>query len=389
MKILMVNNRLKVYGGEGTYMTSVGDQLKKNGHDVQYFGLRDENGLYINKFEIYAKKSKNPFSIFRSKTNQRRFAKLLDLYNPDVIHLNLVYFTLTPSILIEAKKRNIPIVQTIHDGKIICPSYQLFDLNNSVACSKCIDHNFKRCFYDKCVKGSRILSYLAFKEATFNQKKHFYNFVDKFIFPSQFMMNLHVKFGIDLRKCVYLQNFSRIQKNDIFECDKEDYVLFFGRIEKIKGVDALKNTILNCPDIKFKVAGNGSMISIFKNISNCEILGFLTGESLNDAIRKAKVCVFPSIWNENCPMGVAESIALGTPVICSNIGGMPEMVEHGVTGYLVRPNDSNALEAKIRNALLNYCEMSKKCFSQTRILNISDYCEKLMDVYASLTRTAQ
>ncbi len=107
MKILMVNNRLKVFGGEGTYMTSVGDFFQSNGHEVQYFGLEDPEHFHGNEYSLYAKKSKNPLKIFKSKYNAKKFGEILDSFKPDIIHLNLVYFTLPPYILTEASKRNI------------------------------------------------------------------------------------------------------------------------------------------------------------------------------------------------------------------------------------------------------------------------------------------
>ena len=83
MKILMVNNRLKVYGGEGTYMTSVGDELIRQGHDVQYFGLKDPDNLHGNRYGIYAKKSKNPLKLIKNNYNRKQFAKILDAFQPD------------------------------------------------------------------------------------------------------------------------------------------------------------------------------------------------------------------------------------------------------------------------------------------------------------------
>ena len=387
MKILMVNNRLKVFGGEGTYMTSVGDYFKSVGHDVQYFGLEDPEHLHGNVYGLYAKKSKNPFKLFKSKHNAKKFSEILDSFQPDIIHLNLIYFTLTPYILTEAQKRNIPVIQTVHDGKIVCPSYQLFISNKTKACDECVDHNFKRCLKNKCVKESFLLSYLAYKESLYNEKHHYYDLIDSFVFPSKYMMGLHIKYGIDLAKCFYLQNFSRLHKISAL-ADKENYVLFFGRIEKIKGVEVLLQVIKENPTINFVVAGDGDLKSLFDNIPNCKNLGFVTKEPLQELIKKAKVCVFPSIWNENCPMGVAESIALGTPVICSNIGGMPELMKDGFNGFLVKPNDPKDLKAKIELILDDKNDkMAQNCLNSDSLLGIEKYCEQLMKHYESIIET--
>lgn len=388
MKILFVNNRLKVFGGEGTYMVSVGDYLQSCGHDVQYFGLEDPDGKHGNRFGIYAKKSKTPFSIKKNANNAKRFGKLLDLFKPDIIHINLVYFTLTPSILTEAKKRHIPIVQTVHDGKIVCPSYQLFVVNKKRACDLCSDGNFKRCFDNKCVKNSKLLSYLAFREAVFNKKLGFYDLIDRFVFPSHYMEKLHVSFGIPETKCLYLQNFSRIQPNTSVSKEKSNYVLFFGRLEIIKGVEVLIEAIKKMPNIKFVIAGSGSSEYLFNGLPNCELLGFVSGDKLKQIISNARVSVFPSIWNENCPMGIAESISLGTPVIGARIGGIPELIQENATGFLVDPGSAEQLIEAINECFQEdiYSKMALNCIESSSITSVDSYCDSLLHIYCDLIK---
>ncbi len=383
MKILMVNNRLKVYGGEGTYMTSLGDELIAQGHDVQYFGLKDPDGLHGNEFGIYAKTSKNPLKLIKNNYNKKQFANILDAFKPDIIHLNLVYFTLTPSILIEAKKRNIKVIQTIHDGKIVCPSYQLFIHNENKPCTLCVNGDFKNCLRHKCHKNSKIFSYIAYKEAEFNRKKGFYNLVDRFVFPSRFMRDLHVEFGVPLEKTQVLCNFSRITRRNAPRNKKEKYVLFFGRVTKIKGVELIAEAAKVLSDINFKIVGSGDMISVFDGIKNVELLGFKRGDDLISVISNATISVFPSIWLENCPMAIQESIFLGTPVVASNIGGIPDMIKDGYNGLLFEPFNCADFITKIR---LIYNDedleraMSRNCL-ETKTVSCEEYAKKIIDIY--------
>ena len=149
MKILMVNNQLSVLGGSETYMFSIGEELTKRGHDVQYFGKPDPDGKHGNLYGIYAKRSFNPFSFKVNKHNVKQFARILDLLKPDVVHINLMYFVLTPEIVNEASKRNIPIIHTVHDPKIVCPNHRLYISQRQQSCMRCLDNGLNNCIQFK------------------------------------------------------------------------------------------------------------------------------------------------------------------------------------------------------------------------------------------------
>ena len=384
MKILIVNNRLKVYGGEGTYFTSVGDELIKRGHDVQFFGVNEEGANHGNRYNLYAKKSKNPLSILNNKHNVKMFGKLLDQFKPDLIHINLVYFTLTPSILVEAKKRNIPVVQTVHDGKIVCPSYQLFNQQRNIACTICKDGKFKNCVSNKCMKNSFFLSYLAYKEATYNKKRNLYGLIDRFIFPSEFMRRLHMDFGISQEKTCVLQSFTRINKRKEISPQKKKYIIFFGRLINIKGANILLEVAKKLKDIEFVIAGEGEYKEGFQRLPNCKAVGFQEKDRLTELVENAYLSVFPSICLENCPMGIAESTALCTPVIGANVGGIPELIAENKTGVLFKSGDAADLERVILETYKNedfVYKMTKNCLESATLDDVVSYCDKLLEEY--------
>lgn len=387
----MVCNRLKVFGGAESYMFSVGDELRRLNHDVQYFGLFFGDERHGNSYGIYAKKGKTPWSIVQNRQNRLRFAKLLDLYKPDLIHAHLLYFTLTPSILVEAKKRNIPVIQTVHDGKIICPSYQMFDLSKGVACSECVDGQFDRCFRKKCMKSSPILSWLAYEEARINKAKGYYEMIDCFVFPSAFMRDAHLRYGLEESKTVVLRNYSRISAIGEPEARKGDYILFFGRITRVKGVELLATAIKQCPNLRFLIAGRGDLEKVFLNLPNCQMVGFLEGKELEAAISRASLSVFPSIWNENCPMGIAESIARGTPVIGASVGGIPEMIIDGYNGLLFEAGSVDDLVSKLQLVMHNQGmleTMSQNCISSSGVYGVDEYTQKLLGIYNGVLERA-
>ena len=387
MKILMVNNRLKVYGGEGTYMTSVGDELIRQGHDVQYFGLRDEDGFHGNRYSIYASKSVNPIKLLRNRSNAKQFAKILDAFEPDIIHANLIYFTLTPSILTEAAKRKIPVIQTIHDGKIVCPSYQLFVSSQDRPCTDCIEGNYFHCVSNRCHKNSLLFSLIACAEASYNRRRGYYDLIDRFVFPSVFMRDLHVKAGVPAEKTCVLRNFSRISKRTVVSKAKERYVLFFGRIVKIKGIEVLARVADMLPDVKFVFAGVGDMESILRDRPNCQLVGFKSGKELEDLIAGAVCTVFPSLLYENCPMSIQESLALGTPAIGADIGGIPELIEDGTDGYVVQSGDAPEMAERINRIYGDdklAAKLAENCLQINRLQDVEEYSKTLLACYQEL-----
>ena len=391
MKILMVNNQLSVIGGSETYMFAVGDELSTRGHDVQYFGREDLSGKYGNIYNIYAKSSLNPLKQIKNKNNAKLFGEILDKYRPDVVHINLMYFVLTPVIVYEAKKRGIPIVQTVHDPKIVCCNHRLYITHKERPCKLCIEKGNGECLKNKCVKNSILLSLLAKKEADYYAKKETYREINKYIFPSEFMKNIHVGKYIDEQQAVVLHNFSRLENKKDKTQNKQGskYVLYFGRISAEKGVRVLIDVMNNTPDINYIAAGTGPLEEEIKKVNNCQYVGFKSGEELERLISGASLTVFPSIWYENCPMSILESIALGTPVIGANIGGIPELIEEGSTGVVCKSGDIADLELKIKqlyNDDILLAKMSKNCKEAKQLSSVKEYVDALEKIYEEIMR---
>ena len=161
---------------------------------------------------------------------------------------------------------------------------------------------------------------------------------------------------------------------------KDDYILYYGRISQEKGIEIL---IDNLPkDINLIIAGKGPLEDKVKNKSNINYVGFKTGDELNNLISKAKLTVYPSIWYENCPLSIVESIYLGTPVVATNQGGIPELVKDNVTGLLFDINNPKDLSIKIKQLFYStdYDCYVKNCLCDKQI-NIRDYCSTLSSIY--------
>ena len=169
-----------------------------------------------------------------------------------------------------------------------------------------------------------------------------YRFIDVAICPSYFLKEKLDTCPQLQGKTVVMHNFVEpIELTQEVNKDTNPYVLYFGRFSKEKGIETLLKVCKKLPDISFLFAGNGPLEKEVNETENIENKGFQTGNDLQMLIQNAKFSIFPSECNENCPFSVMESQIYGTPVIGADIGGVPELIEDGKTGYLFRSGDEN------------------------------------------------
>lgn len=396
MKVLLVNKFLYRKGGAETYVFKLGEALTERGHSVEYFGLENEKNIVGNRVGAYVsdidfsegvrKNLKAPFRIIYSSEARRKIRKVLCDFQPDVVHLNNIQFHLTPSIILEIDKyrrktgRRVEIVYTAHDYQLICPSHGLFDVDIKV-CEKCLGGNYTHCFRTKCMKNSRAKSLLATVDAYWWKASRAYGCIDTIICPSKF---LKTKLDTQKRfadKTVAIHNF--IEPQESLKEEKGNYVLEFGHLSRDKGTLTLLEVAKRMPDTKFVFAGYGKAEEDIVKVANAEYVGFKTGEELRLLISRAKCSVYPSEWYENCPFSVIESQIYHTPVVASNMGGIPELIRNGETGLLFEAGNTDDLEQKLRYLLETSGvveEYTENC-SRIEFETPETYYEKLIRIY--------
>ncbi len=399
MKILMVNKFLYSRGGCENYMLFLGEQLEKMGHEVEYFGMYDEKNTVGNSAEKYtqnmdfhskgAERFLYPFKIVYSFEAKRKIMQVIDEFKPDIVHLNNINFQLTPAVIYGAKKRGIPVVQTVHDYQMICPNHLLYNFDKNEICEKCLKGSYVNCIKNKCIHNSRVKSIIGAVEARLYSILGTYKKVDLYISPSYFLEEklLSAKKLYNGRTKT-IHNF--INKNK-FTCDNkssEDYIAFAGRLSKEKGVELLAETAKLLPEYTFMVAGDGPDRNLLENIENIKLVGFLGGEKLVEFMSNAKVLVVPSIWYENCPLSILEAQCMGVPVVTMNNGGMAELIKDGVTGILVNEPSSEAMAKGLKRALENgdYCNALKENCKKEKenILSVEEYADVLIREYEKI-----
>ena len=423
MRVLLVNKFHWRKGGSETYYFSLAEGLRELGHEVFFFSMQDERNEPCAESEFFVTNrdysgSSSPLqkvtaaaSLIYSPEAKRKFQALCEKVRPDVVHLNLVHRQITLSILDAPylKKHHVPVVMTLHDCILVCPSYLLID-GEGRRCNECLDGKFRHCVERRCVKGSRSKSLLAAAEARFLRMHGSYEKVDQFVVPSRFMEGVLVQGGFDSEKIKLLRNFlpTTLGMDDTLDSREtgtaetgSSYVLFLGRLSEEKGPDVLLEAFSICAeklrDLKVVFAGDGPMRGELEKSIPSELsarisfTGYLRGGALRNLIKGASFVVVPSRCYENFPYSILEAFSFGVPVVGSRLGGIPELVVEGSTGFLCEPDDPSSIaDALIRcshtlTMSLSYDGMRENCRELVRrTCDRNRYLTSLTDLYKAL-----
>ena len=349
------------------------DLLIEMGHQVADFSRRfDDNvqsefekyfapNIYYENVSVF-RKAISAFELTYSFRTRKLFKMLIDNYKPDIIHAHSIYGRLTTSILDCAREKRIPVVMTLHDYKLICPSYRL--LSHGCICEDCRGGKFYYAILNRCHKNSLIPSLIYSLETYFNNILNKYiNGVDFFLCPSLFTLDKHASMGIPRDKLIHVPNHLDTNKY-IPHYIPGKHILYFGRISHEKGILTMLNA-LKGSGYPLKIVGDGPVRPTYEQyakdhcIDSVTFEGHKSGKDLESIIRQSAFVICPSEWYENFPMVVLESMALGKPVIGANIGGIPEMIDDGVNGFLFTSGDHESLRMKIHSLYTDSAQITK------------------------------
>ncbi len=399
MKILLANKFFYRKGGAETVFFQERKFLIDQGHTVIDFSMEDERNLDSPFSDFFvpnisydtgrgaAKKIRQGSSFIHSAVAVRHLEALLAREKPRIAHLHNIYHQLTPSIIPILKKHGVKVVLTLHDCKLVCPSY--LALRNAIICNACAGKKFWNVFLKNC-QNSRTRSLLLAAEALFHAWKGSYDGVGLFVAPSVFLADLTSK-RIAPEKIRVLRNGidpDQYQPN----FTDQGYAVYFGRLSREKGIETLlrahKGAGCQPP---LKVIGTGPLASrLAGEYPGVDFLGYRSGQELHNLVADAAFVVVPSEWYENCSMVVLEAMALGKPVIGSRIGGIPEQVEDGRTGFLYEMGNTDELAERMAflasQAGLRR-EMGQRARKKLeREYSLSNHFEGLLKIYNRLLK---
>ncbi len=401
MKLVFANNFYYMRGGSERVFFDEIEVLERRGHKTAPFTMHFERNLPSPYSRFFApelkyegvgpaKKAVASAKLVYSSEARRGFSGLLESFKPDIVHGHNIYGRLTTSIVDEARARRVPFVMTLHDYKLICPSYLM--LRGETVCSRCVNGAFYNCLLSRCHKGSLASSLVYTAESYFVRAFKKYDWVSRFISPSEFLLKKLLEAGFPEKKLVHIPNFIKI---DEFEptWSNRGYILYVGRLSKEKGVMTMLKAVKGL-GVELKIVGDGPMrreceaFARDNNLNNVVFEGFKAGTALKQLYRGAAFVIVPSEWNEIFGMIIIEAFAYGKPVIGSRIGAIPELISEGRTGLLFKHGDYVGLREKMEY-LLSSPSLVEKMGRNARDKverenNPEEHLKRLMEVYSRL-----
>lgn len=408
MKILMVNKFYYIKGGSETYYFALKQLLESKGHEVIDFSMQDDKNFdspyaeyFVSAVDYNGKMGlgqqlKAAANIIYSVEAKKKLEKLIQKTKPDIAHLHIFQHQLSPSILDVLKKYNIPVVYTAHDLKMLCLNYVM--MTNGEVCEKCKGGHYMNCLKQKCVKNSALKSAINVAEGYLHKWRKSYDVIDKIITPSKFYANKFAEFGVNKDRVMHLPNFLGRECPSVNESeDSLQYFLYFGRLSREKGILTLIKAVEGT-DMQLSIVGGGPCKEEIEayiaehNLQNVKLLGFKSGQELIDVVGNAKAVILPSEWYENGPYSAIEALQLGRPIIGSEIGGIPELVDGN--GYTFRHGNveelKNCLTEFPQPGTKEYTELSKRSAEIFKEKYMSEtHYEALINVYNELLSGAK
>jgi glycosyltransferase involved in cell wall biosynthesis len=400
MKVLLVNKFLYPKGGSETCLFDTARILKEAGHEVSFLGMAHPRNVplpgpaaIVSRVDFdgtrsLVEKARAAGRILYSFESRRALEELIRAGRPDVAHLHNIHHQLSPSILPVLVRSGVPVVMTLHDYKVVCPAYTLWV--RGATCEACRGGRYGRAVGGKCVRDSRAKSLLCAAEMILHGRLlHADRAVDIFISPSRFLKDKVGEMGFR-GTVVHLPNpvvTDGIESRSDWD---EESIVYFGRLSAEKGLE----TLVAAADglgVIVKIFGDGPdkerLRALASRLPLARVVfgGRLAREELHRQVRRSILTVLPSAWYENAPYAVLESFALGKPVVAARIGGVPELVRDGTTGWTFEPGNPDDLRAKVRACLENPASVraagrEARAFAE-RELSPAAYLRGLLAIY--------
>jgi glycosyltransferase involved in cell wall biosynthesis len=284
-----------------------------------------------------------------SRESLRRFNDVVEGFRPEVVHVHNTFPLISPSIYWAAGRAGIPVVQTLHNFRLLCP--QAMFLRDGKVCIDCLGHVPWRSVVHACYRGSRLQSAVSAGAVTLHRMAGTYRTrISRFIALNEFCRRKFIEGGLPAERIVVKPNFVD------FPVPGEGLrsgFLFVGRLSVDKGIRILGPAARQTVGVVIRVAGTGPEQALLEAVPGIECLGSLPGDVVRNEMTRAMALLLPSIWYENFPRTLVEAFACGLPVIASRIGALADLVEDGVTGLLVESGSADDLAKKMHWAMGN------------------------------------
>lgn len=357
-----------------------------SGEDAVYYNERqllEDNGIELLPYEIHnddiddstlSKKIILGINTIWSQSTYKEIDNLIREKKPDIAHFHNTFPQISPSAYAACKKHGIPVIQTLHNFRLICPGALL--LRNGKPCEDCLGTNLLPALKHRCYRGSLTATGVLAATISINRVKGSYrDNVDYYIALSKFAVSRFVKGGLPENKLIVKPNF--LPGSPELGTGHGGYAVYAGRLSEEKGVINLVTAWKQIKNTKLLILGDGpEKIKLEKYVAqhslNVEFLGFQPREVVIDKVANAMFCILPSLWYEGFPMAILEAMSCGTPVLASAIGSMAELIIDGENGYTFDPTNLDDIAEKCLHMISIYEEKSN-------YIKLRNQCKKHYD----------
>lgn len=355
--ILIVHNYYQIPGGEDTVVANEKKMLEDYGHKVVQYSRSNSELKQMSNLQKLTLPLATVFSMRTFKETKR----LIRDEHIDVVHVHNTLNLISPSIYYAARVMKIPVVQTIHNFRLLCPGATFY--RDGKICEDCVTKGLRCAVKYSCYRGSKLQTLACVISTKIHRITGIYrkiNYICLTKFNKEKLLQLNSPGKqqiIDPMKVFVKPNFTFDTSSEIVEKERE-YYLFIGRVEKIKGLDIILEAFAGLPNENLVIAGTGSLFEKYKKkaTANVKFTGFLDKNELTQCLAKAKAVIVPSQWYETFGMIIVEAYAAHKPVIAGNIGNISLLVDEGKTGIHFKYNSVKSLQ----NAIYRFKQMDSR-----------------------------
>lgn len=348
VRVLVVHNAYQHRGGEDSVVEDEIALLEANGHAVERY-VRSNHDI-----DGMAKLTLAGTTLWSRQTTMA-LADAMGRFRPDVIHVHNTFPLISPSLYWAAERASVPVVQTLHNFRLLCPQAML--LREGRVCEDCVGHVPWRGVARGCYRGSKTQSgVLAGMVMLHRVLGTWHHRVTRYVALNSFCRDKFIQGGLPANRIVVKPNFVDLPPPP--ESARQG-ALFVGRLSPEKGISALAEAARRVPDCTVTVMGTGPDEPLLHGVGNMRLRGFCDAKAVHAAMQSARWLVLPSIWYENFPRTLVEAFACGLPVVASRLGALAELVREGETGLLFEPGDAADLAQKLAWAQAHPDEMAR------------------------------
>lgn len=383
--VLIVHNYYRIPGGEDIVVANEKKLLEDNGHKVILYSRNNEEAggrSFISKIGLALT------ALFNPRT-YKEISRIIEKEKIDVIHVHNTVALISPAVYLVGINRGIPVVQTVHNFRLICPNGVCYIKDH--VCERCIEHGLKASLLYNCYRDSKLQTFVCAFSMKIERILRTYSYI-YYICLTDFNKQKLITLKQIREENIYIKpNFTTIDEKIVPYSERKEQIVYAGRLEKIKGIDLLLQAWMKLGDKapRLIICGSGELELWCREyidnneISNVELKGQLPNSEVKKLVGESMAIIYPTQWYEGFPMAVAEAYTMGTPIIASDIGNVGNLVDEGISGMKFKRGSVVAIAKAVEQFMAHPIRLP---IEYTTKYTADENYHMLKDIYESIRR---